>query len=285
MIGWNTVSQILDSINWQLDRLLLPRFTGISSFGSFSVADSIASIPHQTFVGPLMRPLMAAFTGVSDENHRSAAFLKAVSAATLVAAPVLLTMAVLAGPIIRVAVGEKWLSSVPILQCLCLVSLIGLPSTILPPLVMVLDKTRYVALRMGLEFAIRVPVTILGIIYFGLAGAIAGRFIAVTTAHIVSWFIARHLIHAPLTAQINAFMRPLLPGLPMVVFLRFAEPHLAALPMGFPLILGLVFCVAIGIGLFWLFAFGFWLAAGRPDGLEALILRRLKMPGRQPLNV
>jgi O-antigen/teichoic acid export membrane protein len=284
MVGWNTLSQILDSINWQLDRLLLPRFTGIATFGSFSVADNIASIPHQTFVGPLMRPLMAGFKDVSDDKRR-VAFLKAISAATLVAAPVLLTMVVLAEPIVRVVVGERWLSSAPILQFLCIVSLIGLPSTILPPLVMVLDKTRYVALRMGLEFAIRVPVTVFGIIYYGVPGAIAGRMTAVTIAHVASLFVARHLIQAPMMAQLKAFLRPLSASLPMVLFLYLTQPYLAALPIGFNLVLGLAICIGIGLALFWTCALLSWWVAGKPDGLESLIVLRLKMPVKGALSV
>ncbi|MGO7360555.1 hypothetical protein ACCS66_39025, partial [Rhizobium ruizarguesonis] len=54
----NNVSQVLSSINWKLDRLLLPRFTGLSTLGAFSVADNIAGLPYQTFVGPLLRQLM-----------------------------------------------------------------------------------------------------------------------------------------------------------------------------------------------------------------------------------
>lgn len=284
MIGWNTLSQILDSINWQLDRLLLPRFTGLSTFGSFAVADSIASIPHQTFVGPLIRPLMAAFTNVTDERKRAVAFLKAVSAATLVAAPVLLTLIVLAEPIVRVVVGEKWLSSAPILQMLCLVSLIGLPSTILPPLVMVLDKTRYVALRMGIEFAIRVPVTVLAIMHFGVFGAIAGRLTAVVVAQIVSLFIARHLIRASLAAQLNAFLRPLAAGLPMVGFLYMVEPHLAAMPAGINLVVSIGLCVIFGLGIFWTCALASWWGAGKPEGLEALIVRKLRPFGQRAFN-
>lgn len=108
MIGWNTVSQILNSINWQLDRLLLPRFTSLSTFGAFSVADNLAGIPHQTFVGPLMRPLMAAYSSVGDHRKLLTAYLKATNAITLVAAPILLILALLAEQIVRVIVGEKW---------------------------------------------------------------------------------------------------------------------------------------------------------------------------------
>ncbi|MGZ2485066.1 O-antigen/teichoic acid export membrane protein [Rhizobium pisi] len=134
MISWNTVSQVLSSINWQLDRLLLPRFSGLSTFGAFSVADNIAGIPYQTFVGPLLRPLMAAFSVVEDRRNLVAAYLKATNAITFVAAPVLIALAFLAEPTVRLLVGEKWASAAPILQWLCLVSLLGLPTNMMPPL-------------------------------------------------------------------------------------------------------------------------------------------------------
>lgn len=94
----------------------------------------------------------------------------------------------------------------PILQWLCLVSLIGLPSTMMPALAMVLDNTRYVALRMFVEFVIRFPVTVLGIIYFGLAGALAARIVAVLVAYAASLLITRWLIGATFGAQLRAFL-------------------------------------------------------------------------------
>ncbi|MGO6907968.1 oligosaccharide flippase family protein, partial [Rhizobium ruizarguesonis] len=132
----------------------------------FSVADNIAGIPYQTFVGPLLRPLMAAFSTVDDRRNLITAYLKATNAITFVAAPILITLALLAEPAVRIIVGEKWASAAPILQWLCIVSLLGLPTNMMPPLAMVLNKTRYLALRMFAEFAVRVPVTVLGIVYF-----------------------------------------------------------------------------------------------------------------------
>ncbi len=71
--------------------------------------------------------------------------------------------------------GDKWTFAAPVFQGLCIVSILTLPSAIMPPLAMVMDQTRLVALRMFVEFALRAPVTVLLVIKFGLEGAIAAR--------------------------------------------------------------------------------------------------------------
>ncbi|PDT14494.1 lipopolysaccharide biosynthesis protein [Rhizobium sp. J15] len=275
MISWNTVSQVLNSINWQLDRLLLPRFTGLSTFGAFSVADNIAGIPYQTFVGPLLRPLMAAFSTVEDRRNLVTAYLKATNAISFVAAPVLIALAMLAEPTVRVLVGEKWLSAAPILQWLCLVSLLGLPTNIMPALAMALDNTRSLALRMFAEFAVRVPVAILGIAYFQVAGALGARIVAVLVAYAASLVITRRLIGASFVAQLSSFCRPLAASLPMIVFLLWVQPMLSAMPVGFNLIAGLALCGGAAVGIFWAFALLLWQIVGRPDGIETIVVQRL----------
>ena len=275
MVGWNTVSQVLNSLNWQMDRLMLPRFTSLSTYGAFSVADNLAGIPYQTFVGPLMRPLMAAFSNVGDRGQQITAYLKATNAIMVVAAPILLVIILLAEPIVRIVVGEKWIVAAPILQWLCIVSLIGLPTTIMPSLVMVLDKTRYVALRMFAEFAVRAPVTVVGVVMFGLEGALAARVIAAVVAYLVCLVIMQRLIGVSIGAQLYAFVRPLVACVPMVGFLLLIQPVLVAMPLGLELVIVVGFCSIGALALFWVFSLLLWQAVGRPDGLEAIIVRKI----------
>lgn len=275
MVGWNTVSQVLNSLNWQMDRLMLPRFTSLSTYGAFSVADNLAGIPYQTFVGPLMRPLMAAFSNVGDRGQQITAYLKATNAIMVVAAPILLVIILLAEPIVRIVVGEKWIVAAPILQWLCIVSLIGLPTTIMPSLVMVLDKTRYVALRMFAEFAVRAPVTVVGVVMFGLEGALAARVIAAVVAYLVCLVIMQRLIGVSIGAQLYAFVRPLVACVPMVGFLLLVQPVLVVMPLGLELVIVVGFCSIGALALFWVFSLLLWQAVGKPDGLEAIIVRKI----------
>ena len=140
---------------------------------------------------------------------------------------------------------------------------------------MVMDNTRYVALRMFVEFAIRVPVTILGIAYFGLAGALAARIVAVLVAYAASLVITRQLIGATFGAQLNAFFRPLAASLPMIGFLLCVQPVLSAMPPGLNLIASLTFCGGAAVTIFWVSALLLWQIVGRPDGLETIVVQKI----------
>jgi O-antigen/teichoic acid export membrane protein len=284
IISWNTVAQILSSVNWQLDRLLLPRFASLAVLGMFSIADSLAGVVHQVFVGPLMRPLIAGFSHLDDRQRLVNAYLKSTSAITLVAGPILLIMCVLAEPALRLAVGEKWVSATTIFQGLCIVSLFTLPTASMPALAMVLDKTRFAALRMGLEFAIRVPTAILAIAYFDATGAIIARLVGVIVGYAATMAIVRHLIGAPIHRQVAAFGRALLPALPMLAFLLWVGPWLAAMPAGIGLAAGLCLAGSAAMAIFWAFALALWQVLGAPGGVEGLIVSKLKALRRKTVQ-
>lgn len=275
MIGWNSVSQILTSLNWQLDRLLLPRFTPLSTFAAFSVADNLAGITHQTFVNPLMRPLMAAFAGLDDRLKLQLAYAKATSAITLVATPLLLVLAVLAEPVIRIILGDKWAMAGPILQILCLINLLSLPANLMPPLAMILDKTRYLALRTFLEFVARMPVALIAIPLLGITGAFYSRLATVVVAYVASLVITKHLIGLSCMSQLWAFARPLMVAVPAAAFLVSVQPALASMVTGVELAVLLLLAGGSALALYWMSALLLWRLTGRPAGLEALVIQRL----------
>jgi len=47
VLGWNTVTQIMQSINWQLDRILLGRILPSDIFGQYAVSSNLSEIPQQ----------------------------------------------------------------------------------------------------------------------------------------------------------------------------------------------------------------------------------------------
>lgn len=275
MIGWNSVAQILTSLTWQMDRLLLPRFTPLSTFAAFSVADNLASITHQTFVNPLMRPLMVAFARLDDKPKLQVAYMKAIGAITLVATPLLIVLALLAEPLIHIILGEKWVMVAPILQVLCLVNLFSLPANLMPALAMVLDKTRYLALRTCLEFAVRTPVAIIAIPMLGITGAFYARFVTVFIAYVVSVIITKRLIGLSCLAQFWAFAKPLAVGIPAAAFLFSIEPQLSSMAPSFELAVVLVMAGGAALVFYWVSALLVWRLMGRPAGLEALVVQRL----------
>lgn len=285
IIGWNAFSQILNAINWQIDRLILPVAASLATLGAFAIADSLAGIVHRVFVGPLTAPLVAGFARLEEPQQVAAAYIKATRAITLIAGPVLVVLAVLAEPALRVTVGDSWASAIPLFQGLCIVSLLTLPSAIMPSVAMVLDKTRLVALRMGIEFAVRMPMAIVLVVYFGAAGAIAARLVGVSVGYLVTMMVMRRLIGLPVTRQLAAFASALVPQVPMLAFLFFVEPFLSAQPSGPELFVMLLGAGFVAMAIFWLAALGFWQARGCPAGVEALIVEKMRLRMHRPASV
>jgi len=109
LLQWNTASQFLAAINWQIDRLLLGRMASREDLGRFSIANDLTAIPYQALVIPVVRPLMAGLSALPDEPVRlGQAYRKTTAAIMMVGAPALIGMAVLSEEIVRLILGPKW---------------------------------------------------------------------------------------------------------------------------------------------------------------------------------
>lgn len=271
MVGWNTATQMVAAVNWQLDKFLLPRFIDVAAFGRFSSANDLIAIPIQAVVQPVTRPLVAAFAAVRrNADGLDGIYLKASVGIFATVAPILITLALLAQPIVHVLLGEKWLATAPIITALAFIAIGSLPTVVMPALAMTLNQMRLTTLRTFFEFAVKLPVTLIGILTLGLAGALIGRGVAMVTVLLVSMFIVKKLISLSVIDQLKSLVRPLIALAAMGVTYYFLDMIL--LPMTAPLIilLNLVWVGLVGGLVYVITGFIVWHLAGRPDGVERL---------------
>jgi O-antigen/teichoic acid export membrane protein len=269
MAGWNFVSQTLSAVNWQIDRILLPRYVDTASFGRFAAANDLASLPSQAIVSPAMGPLMAAFATARDNGHLKEAYLKSSASFILVLLPVLFFMAAFAGPLIRVLLGPQWQAAGPILAGLAFAGLIALPSIPMLPLALVMDRSRDLATRSFVELLVRVPLSLIGIITFGVPGAIVARAGSAIAVCASSLALTRAMANIMIRDQLAVAIRPLLAIVPASLVLFLCKNYLGfdeTLYRDF-LASGLAYCLTYAASILVL-----WLLARRPSGIEATIV-------------
>jgi O-antigen/teichoic acid export membrane protein len=274
MIGWYSASQFISALNWQIDRLLLGRFIPHATLGRFAMASDLAAIPLQSFVGPLIRPMSAAFSAGQNRDI-GAAYGKAAGAAALILAPVFLSIALLSEPLIRLAFGRDWLQAAPILFWLSLIALIEVPSVLMSPLAMALNRTRLVTLRALAECGVKVPAMIIGVASFGVPGAIGARAIAAIVASMASMHVVKLLTGTSLLSQVSRLWRVSLALAALGICLALLRPAVAAEYSQIGLAMQIALAVTAG-GLVYLFVTAaLWSVCGRPDGIERMAARRL----------
>ncbi|WP_411035882.1 oligosaccharide flippase family protein [Shinella sp. BYT-45] len=271
MTGWNFVSQVVSALNWQVDRLILPLYIDVTSFGRFTTANDIAALPFQAIVQPTAVPLFSALVNAREKGNLVGAYLKACSGIVMLMAPVMCFMALMAGPVVHILLGPAWSGGAPILAGVALTSLFVLPTVPMAALMLVLDRPRLVALRSFVELAVRVPLTVAGIILAGIPGAIAAKAGAGVALLLVTLLSVKAIAGIPFRDQLRSSLHPMVALVPAVVFL-YGVPDLTQYgPYLYPAIavVGLVYGAIYVASLY-----GLWWVSGRPAGLEAYVAER-----------
>lgn len=263
--AWNFVSQVISAVNWQIDRLILPIYVNTVWFGRFTTANDLASLPYQAIMAPISAPIFAALVNARNRDNFQKAYLTVSCGILMLMAPVMCFIGMMADPIIKLILGSEWYGAIPILTAVSLLNVVYLPTIALAPLVMALDRPRLIAMRAAIELAIRLPLTILAIMFYGIMGAIAARFSTALILLIVDVHFIRSASSIRIRDQFYSAVFVFLSLVPACLSIWEFQGSLQALAgnIGAILLGGVVF-VSLYIGSLFLS----WLVRGKPDSAE-----------------
>ena len=270
-IGWMSLAQIVGALNWQFERMLLGKVTTASRLGLFTASTDLASIPFLMFFGPLLRPLLAAFSHLRDEPERlGQSYLAASSTIVAVGLPLLVGESIVAGPTVHLILGEQWPGAIPLVRWLSLSlipAMLALPAA---PLVMAYNANRSIFIRNLIELGVKVPIAIIGTIEFGFAGIIAARFVAELLASSYSIAVVRRFTGLSASAQLLVSWRSVAATVTMIPPALICS---SLMPQDGGAVTAAISLLAIGsvgasayIVALWLL----WLRCGQPPGIESM---------------
>jgi O-antigen/teichoic acid export membrane protein len=275
-VSWNSLSQLLAAMNWQMDRLLLGYFVPQATLGRYTMASDLVGVPIQAIVVPLGNPLLAAYSIRKDDHHSilAASYLKASNAILAVGGPILLGLSLLASPLVQLVLGPSWEETGNMLQWLALFSVFVLPVYHVGGLALARGQARMMAWRMIGEFLVAMPALFFGSKYFGVPGVITARAFTMLFILGIGMEAVRRLVMCSFVSQINALRRTIfaLTAMAAVVFLlrKFIAtdtPLALALGLGAVAATGAItYVVALGI---------LWSLEGRPGGIERVVWEKM----------
>jgi O-antigen/teichoic acid export membrane protein len=277
IVGWNSLNQLFAAISFQIDRILLGRTLSTALLGRYAMASDLAGVPMQGILAPLSAPLTVAMAKATTPEQRQRAWVRVLNTLLCLMGAILIGISTLAGPIVQFLLGETWIEAAPILALLALTMLPSVVGTALVPLAITLYRPSLITQRTMIDLAIKVPLMLIGITWFGLWGAIAARGIAGLAAMIFAFTAATQLIGLSFREQIYAIHRTVV-GLTTLAAVSFwlcpaVQPTTASFVerAGLGLETGLVFILALNAQI--VVMVGLWYLEGRPAGsLEGTLL-------------
>jgi O-antigen/teichoic acid export membrane protein len=274
-VRWTSAAQVITAINWQCDRLLLGRLTSPAQLGAYSMATDLTSVPEQALIKPVVRPLLSAFSHIGDDLPRlRIAYAKASSTVLTIGLPIMVGMALLAEPVVRLMFGETWRAATPVLQWLPLSIIPSLLVAPLGPLAMALNQTQTFFRLSLVEFCVKPPLVLIGAIGFAVVGVVAARLAASFILAVVAMLFVRQLIAVSVREQVRTAWRTLASGAVMALFVLLARPWLDGLE-GLRLAASLVLLSGAAAAIYGGAMLLGWRAAGFPPGVEALLVEYL----------
>ena len=168
---WIQGTRVLMFIGLNLDNFIVGKFLGASALGIYQVAFRLGELPVSTLGRAAARvtlPLLASLR--SNRQLLRTELGRIAGAVTGVTTAFALIIAVAANPIVRILLGEKWLSAVPVLRVLAV-------AMVFRGIIIIASEAFYAGERPGLAFltnAVRVGVMAITIYplakYFGTIG-------------------------------------------------------------------------------------------------------------------
>lgn len=232
LLGWLSLAQLVSAFNWQLDRLVLGRFIPAPTLGQYAMASDIAVIPTQSIIGPAMAPLMAAFTKLDHDKERlGRAYLRAARLSMLIAAPACIGMSLTADLMTEVLLGPKWVEAGTFLRWIALTILLTAYFQPLHALLLVVRRTQIVFRISLAEFLIRLAIMPLGIVYFSVAGVIAGRAVISLIVFGLCIETARRVGGISVAVQLRNLWKVVIGCAAMIAAVLLVQAHLAAVDL------------------------------------------------------
>lgn len=266
---WLTAGQIINTLNWRFDYLLLGKGLGMVALGHYSVGGNLAQIPTRETTTPLTKVIFPGFASIREDRPRlAAAYQRAQSFVTAIALPAGIGAALIADPLIRLTMGEKWTPVIFVIQVLASVFALQTLGSLSEPLGMANGQTRLLFVRNLQLFVIRIPLIVAGMLLGGLKGVVLARVLSGLVAIFFAMRLVRRFTGLNLRNQLAANLRAFASVATMAAGVMMASPYLTQ--KGDPASLG-VKIVAIAMLAALLYCgttLLLWHLMGRPSGPE-----------------
>lgn len=276
---WLLVNNVLHFFSSRLDVFIIGRSFGAHDLGVYNVSSEIAALPTTELAAPIQRAIYPGLAKIAGDLERlRQSYMDGISVLLMLAVPAAAGITVLADPIVRTLLGEKWLGAIPLLQILSLNGLIKLGGANATSVLLALGRPKVITKLSALHIALLGPALVIGIWLGGLIGAAWAAVTVACAGLVVSYGITLRILAVSPLRLLGAVWRTWLAAIVMGAALHSLSAW-AEDAIGFPAV-RLVCGIAAGALIYAAVHFLLWWIAGRPRGAESMALDAVAHLGR-----
>ena len=240
--GYEMASTLLDVFVTNLYSILIGKMYSVRDVGFFIRARNLQVIPITMMLSIVQRVAFSAFSSVAvDKARLSRGLRQAQAVVMLINMPVMISVIVLAEPLVVTLFGDQWLPCVPMLQVL------GLSGILWPLSILNLNVLRaqgHSDLRFRIEIVTKVTAIILTIVasYYGIMAIAWSQVMISVCAYYLNTHYTKVLLAYGGLSQLQDLAMNFVAVIPMAAALYFLTEIMEAMPIIELIVAGTVGC-------------------------------------------
>jgi len=283
VLGTNFISFALQ----RCPDVIIGRTLGASPLGLYTVGSEIASLPASELVAPINRAVFPGFARLAGEPGNRGAlrneYLTFIGFVAMLAIPAAVGVASIAGQIVPLVLGANWLDAIPIVQVMALAGTLQVMQSTNYAVYLSVGRPSRQALIHGTQVLVLVPTMIWLSSQYGLVGAAMAFAVSCMVTYPVNVSLLLPALEARLRDYVRPIWRPALAAAVMYFVLQAVADPAAGLSAPRQ-IFQLAKSVTLGATAYVVVVLLCWVAVGRPNATETLVLEKVVGFLSQPLR-
>ncbi|GJD50291.1 hypothetical protein OPKNFCMD_3030 [Methylobacterium crusticola] len=203
--GYMTGTHLLNRAYELLPIFVLGRFCPVEAVGLYSRAQVISQLPERLILASVAGVVLPAFAAEGgDRGALRRAYLSGLSYVAVIQWPALVLIAMTAGPVVRLVLGEQWLAAVPLVQTMALATAIPFAAILSGPILVASGGLRDTLTSSLISLPVS-GLVVVGAAAFGPAALALSLFVTLP----LQVLVVMHLIRRRLDARWGEFARAL----------------------------------------------------------------------------
>lgn len=274
--GWLLVNNVANVVLGRLPHFAVGRAFGPQTLGAYTVGSEIAQLAHTELIAPINRAMFPGYARlVSDPETFRRVCTEATALILLVALPASFAVALFAGSIVRVLLGDQWHDAVPVIQVLAFSGAVSAITSNNLSVYLALGRPHVCTVILASRLVLFVAAYWLFARGRGVAAVAYSELFAALGSLIVSLPILFRALRISTVAYLGSLWRPLVASTvaAAIVYRVFGlgGNHQSFIAEIGNLLVGLPFGGVAYVGVLWML----WRLSGRPQSVEWMIGRRV----------
>lgn len=275
---WLLASNISEYLRERSSDWIIGRLTGAHSLGVYNIGAELAALPSTELLAPINRAVLPAYAKIgADKAQLKREYLSVLATVALLGLPAAAGIGAVAAPLVALLLGDQWRDTVPVIQILAIAGVVRILAGNSYPVYLARARADIIV-RLNfmyglLNVLLMWPLTA----RFGLLGAAAGYLAASAIGTPVSLGIAMRMTGVHVSEMVRELWRPIVAAALMftVLSVRTAAHDTATSPL--VSLASLTAAVMLGVLLYAAGIATTWIFAGRPEGAETMLWRKLHL--------